>query len=84
VTIDGERGTKICRQVFLAERMGTEKIHQELMRTLGDNVYGLSQIKIWFQRFTTVDLSCMTFLVRDNHPSLWDGRLRHFSKGIIS
>jgi hypothetical protein len=54
--------------------MGTEKIHQELMNTLGDNAYGLSQIKIWFQRFTTVDLSCMTFLVRDNYPSLWDGR----------
>jgi hypothetical protein len=25
VTIEGERGTKLCRQVFLAERMGIEK-----------------------------------------------------------
>jgi hypothetical protein len=25
VRIDGERGTKICRQVLLAERMGIEK-----------------------------------------------------------
>jgi hypothetical protein len=25
VTIDGERGTQICRQVFLAERLGIEK-----------------------------------------------------------
>jgi hypothetical protein len=25
VTIDGERGIKICRQVFLTERMGIKK-----------------------------------------------------------
>jgi hypothetical protein len=58
VTIDGESGTKIFRQVFMGERMGFEKIHQDLMNTLGDDAYGLSQIKIWLQRFRTWDLSC--------------------------
>jgi transposase len=28
------------------------------MSTLGDDAYGLSQIKIWLQRFRTGDLSC--------------------------
>jgi hypothetical protein len=34
-----------------------EKIHQELMSTLGDDPYGLSPIKISLQRFRTGDLS---------------------------
>jgi hypothetical protein len=38
--------------------MGIEKVHQELMGTLGDDADGLSQIKIWLQRFRTGDLSC--------------------------
>jgi hypothetical protein len=42
VTIDGEKGTKIYRRAFLAGRMGIQKIHQELMSTLGDDAYGLS------------------------------------------
>jgi hypothetical protein len=86
VTIDGERGTKICHQVFLPERMGIEKIHQELMSTLENDAYGLSQMKIWSQRFRPRVLSCMTFLVPDEHPSLCNRRLmlKHFSKGITS
>jgi hypothetical protein len=62
VTIDGERGTKTRRHVFLAERMRIEKTHQELMSTLGDDLYGLSQIKIWLQRARTGDLSRSDFL----------------------
>jgi hypothetical protein len=58
VTIDEERGAKVCRQVFLAEKMVIENIHQELMSILADNVYGLSQIKIWLQRSRTGNLSC--------------------------
>jgi hypothetical protein len=58
VAIDGERGTKIYRQVLLPERMWREKIHQELMSTLVDNAHRLSQIKIWLQKFRTGDLSC--------------------------
>jgi hypothetical protein len=42
---------------FLAERMGVEKVHQELMNTLRDDAYGMSQIKIWLQTFRTGDLS---------------------------
>jgi hypothetical protein len=58
MTIDRKRGTKICHQGFLTERTGIENIHQELMSTLGDDAYGLSQIKTWLQRFRTRDLSC--------------------------
>jgi hypothetical protein len=57
MTIDGERGTNICCQVFLADRIGIEKIHQELMSTLEDNAYGLFQVKIWLHRFRTGDLA---------------------------
>jgi hypothetical protein len=56
--IDGDRGTKIYRQVFVAEKMGIEKIYQELMSILGDDAHWLSQIKTWLQRFRTGDLSC--------------------------
>jgi hypothetical protein len=58
VTIDGEKGTKICPSVFRAEKMGIKKINQKLMSTLGDSDSGLSQIKILLQRFRTRDLSC--------------------------
>jgi hypothetical protein len=58
ITIDGKSETKIYRQVFMDERMGIEKIHQELMSMPGDDAYGLSQIKIWLQRFGTGDLLC--------------------------
>jgi hypothetical protein len=61
VTMDGKRETKICRQAFLVERMGIEKIRQELTRTLGDDACGLNQIKIWLKRFRTGDLSCSNF-----------------------
>jgi hypothetical protein len=37
--------------------MGIEKTQQELISTLGDDAYRLSQIKIWLQRFRTGDLS---------------------------
>jgi hypothetical protein len=36
---------------------GAKRIHEELMSTLGDNSYGVSQIKIWFQKFRNGDLS---------------------------
>jgi hypothetical protein len=34
-----------------------ESIHEELMSTLGDGSYGVSQIKIWLQQFRNGDLS---------------------------
>jgi hypothetical protein len=37
---------------------GVKLIHQELTRTLGNDGYGPSQIKIWLQRFQSGDLSC--------------------------
>jgi transposase len=35
-----------------------KRIHEKLMSTLGDDSYGLSQIKIWLQKFRNGDLSC--------------------------
>jgi hypothetical protein len=70
VTMDGETGTKICHQVFWRKGWGPEKIHQELMNTLGNDAYGLSQIKIWLQRFRTGVFHAVTFLVRDDDRSL--------------
>jgi hypothetical protein len=37
---------------------GAKRIHEELMSTLGDDSYGVSQIKIWLQKFRNCDLSC--------------------------
>jgi transposase len=47
----------------------SKKIHQEVMNTLGDDAYGLSQIKIGLQRFRTRDLSCSD-LPRAGRPPL--------------
>jgi hypothetical protein len=63
VTIDGERRTRICRQVFWLKGWASKKNHQELMAKLGDDASGLSQIKIWLQRFRTGNLHPVTFLV---------------------
>jgi transposase len=37
---------------------GAKRIHEELMSTLGEDRYGVSQIKIWLQKFRNGDLSC--------------------------
>jgi transposase len=37
---------------------GTKRIDEELMSTLGGDSYGVSQIKIWLQKFRNGDLSC--------------------------
>jgi hypothetical protein len=44
--------------MFLAERLGDGRMHEELMSTLGGDSYGVSQIKIWFQKFRNGDFSC--------------------------
>jgi transposase len=38
--------------------LGAKRIREELMSTLGDDLYGVSQIKIWLQKFRNGDLSC--------------------------
>jgi hypothetical protein len=43
---------------FLTKDWGSKKIHEELITTLGDDAYHLSQIKTWLQRFKNGDLSC--------------------------
>jgi hypothetical protein len=37
---------------------GAKKIHEELMTTLGDDSYGVSQLKISLHKFRDGDLSC--------------------------
>jgi hypothetical protein len=44
-------------EFFWLKGWGSKKIHQELMNTLGDDTYELSQIEIWLQRFRTRNLS---------------------------
>jgi hypothetical protein len=34
---------------------GAKRTHEELMNTLGDDSYGVSQIKIWLQKFRNAD-----------------------------
>jgi hypothetical protein len=46
----------------------SEKIHQELMKTLGHNAHTLSQIKNWLQSFRTGDLSCSDLLHVERQP----------------
>jgi hypothetical protein len=36
---------------------GAKRIHEELMSTLGDDSYAVSQIKIWLQKCRNGDLS---------------------------
>jgi hypothetical protein len=48
---------------------GSKKMRQELMNALGDDVYRLSQIKIWSQRFRTRVFSCSD-LPRAGRPPL--------------
>jgi hypothetical protein len=57
-TINGERGTKIRHSLFLDQRLGRERIHQELVTTLRDDAYGASEVKTWFQKFRNRDISC--------------------------
>jgi hypothetical protein len=35
--------------------------HEELITTLGNDAYHLSQIKTWLQRFNNGDLSCKDY-----------------------
>jgi hypothetical protein len=48
-------------------------VHQELIGTLGNNAYGLSQIKTGLQRFRTGSLSCSD-LPRAGQPPFTLGR----------
>jgi transposase len=51
-------------EILWLKGWGAKRIHEELMSTLGDDSYGLSQIKIWLQRFRNGDLSS-----KDSPPS---------------
>jgi hypothetical protein len=53
-----EREEQIFVMKFLwLKGQGAKRIHQELMSTLGDDSYAVSQIKTWFQKFRNGDLS---------------------------
>jgi hypothetical protein len=43
---------------FWLKGRGAQRIHEELMSTLGDDLYDVSQIKIWLQKFRNGDSSC--------------------------
>jgi transposase len=47
----------VMKSVWL-KGWGAKRIHEQLKSTLGDDSYGVSQIKIWLQKFRNGDLSC--------------------------
>jgi hypothetical protein len=49
---------RFVMKVFWLKGWGSKKIHKEVMNILGDDAYGLFQIKIWLQRLRTRNLSC--------------------------
>lgn len=54
---------------FWLQGWGAKRIHQELTGTLGADAYGVSQIKVWLQRFKSGDLGCRD-LPRVGRPPL--------------
>jgi hypothetical protein len=78
--IDGESGITICVKFLWLKEWGSTKIHQELTSTLKDDAYGLSQIKSGCRGSESGIFHALNFVVRDAHPSIWDRRLRRFSK----
>jgi hypothetical protein len=53
-----EQEQRFVVKFFWLKGWKSKKIHQEWMSTLRDDAYGLSQTKIWLQRFRTGDLLC--------------------------
>jgi hypothetical protein len=43
-----------------------KRIHEERMSTLGDDLYAVSQIKIWLQKFRTAICPAKTFRAPDD------------------
>jgi hypothetical protein len=54
----GKEEQRFMMKFLWLEGRGAKGIHEELMSTLGDDSYGVSQIKIWLQKFRNGDLSC--------------------------
>jgi hypothetical protein len=63
---------RFVARFFWLKGWESKKNHQGLMIILGDDAYGLSQIKIWLQRFRTGYLSCSD-LPRAESPPLTFG-----------
>jgi hypothetical protein len=57
---------------------GTKRIHEELMSTLSDHSYEVSQIKIWLQKFRNGDLSCKAFPRSGRHLLTLGSQLEAF------
>jgi hypothetical protein len=53
------------------------------MTTLGDDAYGLSQIKIWLQRFRTGDLSCSDLACAGRLILTLGAHAEVFSKSVL-
>jgi hypothetical protein len=50
LTIEGERGIKTPRKIFMDEEPGLKKIHQKIVTTFGADAYSRSQINIWLEK----------------------------------
>jgi transposase len=53
-----KEGQKFAMKFLGLKDWGAKRIHEELMSTLGDDSYTVSQIKTWLQKFRNGDLSC--------------------------
>jgi hypothetical protein len=53
-----KEGQRFVMKFLWLKGWGAKRMYEELMSRLGDDSYGVSQIKTWFQKFGNGDLSC--------------------------
>jgi hypothetical protein len=82
-TIHWQGGPKIRHWILLDERMVAKKIHLALTATLGDDAYGLSQIKVWLQGFRNDNCSAID-PQRGGQPSMaLESQFEAFIRNIL-
>jgi hypothetical protein len=73
---------RLAMKFFWLKGWGAKRIVEKLMSTLGDDSYGVFQIKIRLQKFRNGDLSCKDS-PRSGRPLLTLGpQLRHLYRSI--
>jgi hypothetical protein len=80
----GKEEQRFVVKFFWLKGRGLKNIYQELTTTLEDDAYGLLRSKSGCRGSEPGVFHAVTFLVGDDHPSLWDRRSRHFSKKVLS
>jgi hypothetical protein len=65
--MEKEKQTLLIKYFSMKNWLST-KSHQELVTTLGADVYGWSQIEIWLEKFRNGDLSGLRSAFRTDRP----------------